>query len=293
MALITSPLRYPGGKSGFTPFLADVLDLNGLSDCCFIEPFAGGAGAALNLLWSGLVKRIVINDIDKAIASIWQSILYNTDNFLKLLRDTPVNVDEWRFHKHIYTNPGEHTELELGFATFYLNRTNRSGVLAANPIGGIKQSGKWKIDARFNKKELSNRIKAIASMAKAISVYSIDAIDLLNEVSTWSETRFVYLDPPYFAKGADLYLNHYVAEDHEKLANQLTGGTNYPWLATYDESEHIRWLYRYCDITSYNLSYYVAKWRKGVELCISPMSITLPDSKPAFSYTRARSQHST
>ena len=147
-----SPLRYPGGKSKLAPFVSLAIKKANLQNPVYIEPFAGGAGTALELLFNGIVDEIVINDYDKAIYSMWRAILTNTRKFIYFIENTPLNDVEWRKQKKIYTTQNKKYSIELGFATFYLNRTNRSGILSAGPIGGHNQTGNYLIDARFNKK---------------------------------------------------------------------------------------------------------------------------------------------
>lgn len=291
MPTITSPLRYPGGKSGLSLFLAQVLEANGLQGCCFIEPFGGGAGAALNLLSAGVVKKIIINDIDPTITSFWKAILYSTDSFIEKIQDTDATISEWKKQKTIYSQPNDHPTLDVAFASFFLNRTNRSGVLAANPIGGINQLGKWKIDARYNKKNLIQRILHVASLRNRITVLQEDAITLLQKIENFTETTFVYLDPPYYNKGSELYLNYYTHNDHELLANFITQQDAYPWLATYDNTEEIKWLYRHCNIDEYSLNYHVTQWKIGKELCITPHSIDQTQHPITFGYSKNILKH--
>lgn len=262
-----------------------MLEANGLQGCCFVEPFGGGAGAALNLLSAGIVNKIIINDIDPAIASFWRAILHSTDLFIEKILKTEVTLQEWKTQKEVYTFRQSHSDFELAFASFFLNRTNRSGVLAANPIGGINQTGKWKINARFNKTDIIRRILHVASMKKQISILEEDAISLLKKLETSPKTIFVYLDPPYYNKGSELYLNSYRPKDHENLAHFITQQEAYPWLVTYDNTEEIKWLYRHCKIEEYHLNYHVTKWKVGKEVCITPHSVNGIQSPVEFRYS--------
>ena len=76
-------------------------------------------------------------------------------------------MKEWEKQKRIYENT--RSEFLLGFATFFLNRTNYSGVITGGPIGGFEQKGQWKIDARFNKKSLIDRIERISYFKSLLS----------------------------------------------------------------------------------------------------------------------------
>jgi DNA adenine methylase len=213
MTIANSPLRYPGGKQVLARIVAHLVRINGSSGGTYVEPYAGGAGVALALLFAEHVNRVMINDADLRIFAFWKSILLQTDKFVALLQKTPATVDEWARQRNIYQHPQRYSSLRLGFATFFLNRCNRSGIIAnGGPIGGQDQAGKWKIDARLNRMELERRIRRVAMFRDRISISNADAIDFLDGEMLALKNRgkpFVYLDPPYYAKGQELYLNHY------------------------------------------------------------------------------------
>lgn len=280
MAFINSPLRYPGGKSSLSFFLSTLLETNELTGGVYVEPYAGGAGAAINLLLEGCVERIVINDRDKAIYRFWTSMLEEAEPFMQLVADTPVTVSEWRRQKNIFLNPGHYSNLEFGFAVFFLNRCNHSGILKANPIGGINQTGRYPIDARFNKKGLLARIERIVSFREQIEVHNLDAADFLNRVLPGiaaARNVLAYLDPPYFEKGSQLYLDYYAASDHAILAQIMRGLNDVAWVMTYDDVADIRALYPWANIINFNLNYFAHKPKKGCELLIAPQRLILPE----------------
>jgi len=262
-----SPLRYPGGKTFLFPFFDEVIKNNKLEKITYIEPFAGGAGAALALLFSEKVDRIVINDFDRTIYSFWKSAVFNSKKFINKINSTAVTIKEWRKQKTIYSDPNSKC-FELGFATFFLNRTNMSGILDGGPIGGLEQKGKYKIDARFNKEKLIEKIQRLACYKKRISVFKKDGLELIQEYMN-KKNVFVYLDPPYFEKGATLYLNHYKKDDHEALAKQLNMNHDSFWLLTYDNKKEIKLLYPDRQIINFSLNYNAYKSRKGREIMIA------------------------
>ena len=102
------------------------------------------------MLQSGKVKAVFLNDLDRAIYAFWRSILDHTEEFLHRMCYTSITISEWYKQREIYHSKPDDI-LQLGFATFFLNRCNKSGILLANPIGGINQTGQDKIDARFKK----------------------------------------------------------------------------------------------------------------------------------------------
>lgn len=261
-----SPLRYPGGKSFLSSFLGGIIDKQGPRNITYVEPYAGGAGAALALLFFNKVDHIIINDLDKAIYSFWQSAVLESERFINTIRETPVTVRQWKKQKEIYGNP-KSSQFALGFATFFLNRTNVSGNLDGGPIGGFAQTGNWKIDARYYKQTLIRRICDISKYKDRISIHNKDGVSLIDEYLNQDNT-FIYLDPPYYEKGATLYLNHYKKSDHERLASRLNSSPEANWVLTYDNRPEIRMLYPGRRIFSYSLRYNAYESRQGKEVLI-------------------------
>lgn len=279
MPTTNTPLRYPGGKSSLSSFLKQVIELNDLQEGTYVEPYAGGAGAAINLLYDGSVRHIVINDFDPAIYAFWISILNNTDEFICKIESVPLTIEEWYCQKNILRTFDLQNLFDIGFATFFLNRCNRSGILKAGPIGGLKQAGEYSIGARFNRKNLVKKIRLIQQHKERISVYNLDAIELLQKVIPKIDgPKLIYLDPPYFKKGPQLYLNSYEHDDHENLAWALDKlSSSVCWVLTYDDAQEIRALYQDSSILTYTLNYSAAQSRQGRELLISHPKLRLPN----------------
>jgi len=239
---LISPLRYPGGKAALYPRLREIIRSNGFAGCTYVEPYAGGAGAALSLLVTGQVERIEINDLDPAIAAFWSTVVHEPDFLAHQIRKAKLNVREWQKQKAIYREADASNPTTLGFATFYLNRTNRSGVLNGGPIGGLDQTGNYKIDARFNREGLTERIRIISLYAEKIQVTSRDGLEIIRDACRRRNT-FVYADPPYFEKAGSLYLNAFRPSDHEALAKLLNQRAQKTWVLTYDNVPQVGELY--------------------------------------------------
>lgn len=271
-----SPLRYPGGKSKLAPFVSLVIKKSNLQNPIYIEPFAGGAGTALELLFNGTVNEIVINDYDKAIYSMWRAILTNTRKFIDLIENTPLNDDEWRRQKNIYMTQNKKYSLELGFAAFYLNRTNRSGILSAGPIGGHDQKGNYLIDARFNKDDLITRIKQIAKYRQRIHLYNHDVRTFLSVYANrYMDDAFIYFDPPYYNKGKQLYKNFFEHKDHVQIKNLIVN-LNCPWIVTYDDVKEIREIYDMYQGYNFDLIYGLANSGLNSEIMFLSDSSLIP-----------------
>ncbi|MFW6025754.1 MAG: DNA adenine methylase [Candidatus Woesearchaeota archaeon] len=272
-----SPLRYPGGKGRLTDFMEIIIKKNNLENGIYIEPYAGGAGMALKLLMNGIVSKIIINDLSKSIYSFWYSILNYNEEFCNKVKDIPVNIEMWKKQREIQSNKDKTSLFELGFSTFYLNRCNRSGILTGGVIGGLKQEGNWKIDARFNKENLLKRIKIIGKFKENILLYNKDASVFIEEnLSDMNDNNLVYLDPPYYQKGKKLYENYYDKSDHEHLAEQIKNISQY-WVLTYDNVEKIVELYNDCKYIFYSLNYSAKKKYKGSEIMIFCDRLNIPD----------------
>jgi len=268
-----SPLRYPGGKTSLYPLICALLEQNNRSNVTYIEPYAGGAGVALSLLMMEKVSKIIINDYDKAIYCFWKSILDNPQRFINKINSVNVNMKEWKKQKRIYENTT--SEFSLGFATFFLNRTNYSGVITAGPIGGAKQKGQWKVGARFNKKTLIERIERIAYFKNRIEIKNEDGLKLINKYSRRKDV-FVYLDPPYYIKGASLYLNSYEHDDHLALSKSLKSKNIMQWLLTYDNVKEINVMYRGCKSVPFEINYSANKICRGKEIMVFSKSMITP-----------------
>lgn len=263
-----SPLRYPGGKGKITPLVSLLLEKAGVKNGTYIEPFAGGSGVALSLLLTNKVKNIVINDYDKAIYAFWYSVINDTERFIELIDNTDITINEWKKQKNIFTINDDSDLLKLGFAAFFLNRTNRSGILKAGPIGGFDQTGNYSLDVRFNKSDLIKRIIKINNYKNAIALYNLDILDFLSNVlPNYKENTFVYFDPPYYIKGHELYVNFFTPEDHKKIATQIQN-CEIDWMVTYDNVPEIKALYQKKEQKLYDLRYSLANKVKKSEIII-------------------------
>lgn len=273
---IKTPLRYPGGKQKLAPFILEVMEENDLVGGEYAEPYAGGAGVALELLSTGKASKVHLNDSSKALVAFWRSVLSHTDELCRLITAASLTVSEWRKQKEIYSRPSEFSRLELGFAFFYLNRCNRSGIPTGGLIGGVAQNGPWKMDARFPRGELVRRIELVASFKKSIVIKNLDAETFIAEhLPTLPPKSLIYCDPPYFQKADRLYPNHYAPDDHSRISNVIQG-LKLPWVTSYDGIPEILKLYAKRKSFLYDLQYNAARAYKGKEVFIFSDMLKLP-----------------
>lgn len=277
MATTPSPLRYPGGKANIASMVSEIIKDNDLCRGHYAEPYAGGGGLALSLLFKGHVHYIHLNDLDRSIWCFWNAILKNTEEFISRIESVDITLDEWYRQREIQKDRDNQDNLDVAFSTFFLNRTNRSGViLKAGVIGGLEQDGKYKLDCRFNKKGLIDKILRIKKYKNRIHVYNLDAIDFIKATRSELPTKTLYcIDPPYFVKGSTLYTNFYNPDDHKKIAT-LLNRLSKPWILTYDDAPEIQELYKNKRQYRFNLNYSAGIKRVGTELLITSDKVSIP-----------------
>ena len=272
-----TPLRYPGGKQRLAPFIAEVLEVNGALGWNYVEPYAGGAGAAMELLLDKKVGHVYLNDSSLHIYAFWKAVLSDPEGFCRRISRASLTLDAWRSHREVLRHPKDHDLMDLGFSTFFLNRCNRSGVLTSGVIGGLAQRGEWRIDARFPRNELIKRVEAIALHRRHISVTNLDAeVFMTKRVNALSPETLVYCDPPYFVRAKRLYLNTYQPDDHTRLARVIQSKLHRPWLVSYDNHPTILSLYRKRRSCCYSLQYSAIKAYAGNEVFVFSDVLGIP-----------------
>ncbi len=262
-----SPLRYPGGKNKLSAFIARVCQDNNINGH-YVEPYSGGASVALFLLNNGIVDEITINDKDRSIFAFWHSVLNQNDELCNRILDSKINIKEWRTQKNTQKNKNDVSLIDLGFSTFYLNRTNRSGIINAGVIGGVEQKGNYLMDCRFNKEKLITRIRNIVKLKNQINLFSMDAIELVKGIQKKSnyENTIIYFDPPYFQKGNTLYMNHYKISDHKNVCDSIKSMNDMKWIVSYDNVPEIRELYKEFPRKEFSFKHTAYKSRIGKEI---------------------------
>ena len=271
-----SPLRYPGGKARLARFVGELIAAQPLAASRYVEPFAGGAGVGLRLLFDEYVDEIVLNDLNPGIAAFWRAVFFQTDALAERIRGCRPTVDEWHRQRAFYdTDSKQADDVQLGFATFFLNRTNRSGILDARPIGGLDQSGAWGIDARFDNDKLEERVRRLSAYASRVLVCEDDGIGLIEDQIDDPES-FIYADPPYLVEGDDLYLDTLDWDDHKRLAEILVSRDT-GWFLTYDADSRITDdLYAGLRCAEFSTAHTAAVQHIGSEYAVFPSRLHVP-----------------
>lgn len=271
-----SPLRYPGGKRKLAPLIRKMIEKT--EKKIYIEPFAGGASVALELIETGTAEIIVLNDSDIRIYAFWKAILNETNRFIKTIETVPLTIDEWEKQREICMNPNEYSLFDIGFSTFYMNRTNRSGILKGGVIGGNNQNGSYTMDVRFNKKHLIERIRRIAEKKDRIYLYNSDVRDFIDDIfPKYADQAFCYYDPAYVKAGSSVYMESLKPSDHIKIAQKITNLKDDNWIITYDNEQIIKDIYKDHPIREFDLNYSISSSRVGREIMIFGNEMLIPD----------------
>ena len=272
-----TPLRYPGGKRRLLAFIKQILETNELRNIQYVEPCAGGASLALALLYEEYASCIHINDLSRPVFAFWHSVLHDNESLCRRIERTEITMGEWFRQRSVYENSEEVDLKELGFATFFLNRTNRSGIISGGVIGGREQKGEWKLDCRFTKGELLRRIKRVGRYRNRIHLYQQDALNFTdNVVSNLNGNVLAFYDPPYIEKGKTLYLDKYELNDHRRLAEAVRSLIQ-PWIVTYDyDAATQHELYPDHRCLSFWLSYSTQRRHHGREAMFISDKLALP-----------------
>ena len=275
-----SPLRYPGGKNKLARFIALICLENDLNSH-YVEPYAGGASVALHLLFNGYMQQITINDFDRSIYALWYNVINDTDKFCSWIETVEIGMTNWYKQKEIQSNKNKVETFELGCSTFFLNRTNRSGIINGGVIGGVEQKGNYKIDCRFNKIELIKKIERIASFRERINLFNLDALELIKKISnTFKDSNLIYyFDPPYFLKGQSLYMNSYENDDHKLVSDSIKRLENVKWIVSYDNVPQIQLLYKNESQIHYSFNHSAYKPREGKEILFFSSNLSVPPVK--------------
>jgi len=194
-------------------------------------------------------------------------------------------MEEWYKQRAIQKDKKKASLLDLGFSTIFLNRVNMSGIINAGPIGGKQQTGNYKMDCRFNKSAIIERIKKIASRKKDIRLYNKDAIKLIDKIEKEAAAAaaedkkniIFYFDPPYYLKANSLYMNHYKNDNHKEVSDRIQNIENIQWVVSYDNVPEINEIYPNCPKKEYSFKHTAYKARLGQEILFFSGSLKQPE----------------
>jgi DNA adenine methylase len=259
--------RYPGGKSRIAHQI--VKEMGNIQE--YREPFFGGGSIGLEVLESlPLGADVWVNDKYPPLASLWKMIIEDPYPLMDRISEYVPTVDDFFRIKQIFLGmPEILSEEERAMMCLVLHQISFSGlgVKAGGPIGGKTQKGTYKVDCRWSPRTLNAKIlKAHRLFQRAnVTCTAVDYVRLLEDATPQTT---VYLDPPYYVRGNDLYQEPFSVQDHEELAVILRG-LDCKWFISYDDCPEIRDLYSWAKIIEFKRQYAIknAK-REVVELLI-------------------------
>lgn len=273
-----TPLRYPGGKRRLAAVVISLLEANSFKDIHYVEPYAGGAGLALGLLFEEYATAIHINDLSRAVYAFWHSVLNGADELCERIENSKITINEWLKQREVYRRKATEDLIDLGFATLFLNRTNRSGILGGGVIGGLGQKGDWKLNVRFNRASLIARIQKIKRYRDRIILTNLDALEFIKETIPKIPNSFTFFDPPYIQPTRPLYLNSYKITDHHRLSEAISK-LRRPWIVTYDGIALFHKLFSSFRRIVYDLHFTTNEHHIGREVMYLSHDLLLPERR--------------
>lgn len=262
---MNSFFRYPGGKSKLKKVISKHLSIyaseNGLE---YREPFFGGGSIGIEFLsmFSNRRRKIWINDKDSGIAALWTSVIRYPDLLKTMVIEFIPSVEAFYQYRDILTSISENLSSEqeiakYGFMKLAVHQISYSGLgtKSGGPLGGKKQGGKYKIDCRWSPEYICGKIDFLHRLLNEADVRgnqcaNLDFMDLIKD----QERAILYLDPPYYEKGNDLYQYGFLESDHVRMANALRE-TNHAWLLSYDDCQEVRDLYDWAVVERLDVNY--------------------------------------
>ncbi len=258
-------VRYPGGKSKLrdqiAKRLAEQTEHEGLE---YREPFFGGGSIGLKIVSDNAdITRLWINDKDVGIACLWTAVIRHHDEFKERVCSFTPTVEAFYELRHelttlsaMPTEPGR--TVDLGFKKLAIHQISYSGLgtKSGGPLGGVGQKSQYKIDCRWSSDYICKKVDKLHDLFAAIEVRgncctNLDFADVIED----TECRcLLYVDPPYYVKGNDLYQHGFTPEDHERLAGALRK-TEHAWVLSYDDCDEVRQLYQWAHVESLDVNY--------------------------------------
>lgn len=278
-----SPLRYPGGKATIAQHLGDVyLAQDGHMPIeIWIEPFAGGAGAALDLLTRDVVDEAWLIDAHPALAAFWGTVIDDGERLAAVVAATVPTMQLWEQSREVL-EAGDVGTFDLAYAAFVINRCSRSGIVAprSGPMGGRHQTGRYTIASRFNGPPLADRILHVHSLRSRLRVHHGDGIGYIEQLNDSGivDEVVLFVDPPYIREGNRLYANGLDPAAHQRLSAALHA-TEARWLLTYDNHCDVQdVLYPDHRVVPFNIRNTANRARLATELAVLSNNLQVDES---------------
>jgi DNA adenine methylase len=240
---VPSIFRYPGGKTAlvkkFLPCIPENIET-------YVEPFVGGGSVLLkvakryaqNQLYpSRFDLRFLINDSNPDVAAFW-SVLVGEEFHELCSRTATISPSVEIFH--VIQDAKYRSAIDRAFRCLFVNRTSFSGIMDSGPIGGKGQKDR-SLNVRWKPPVLIKEMKAARTLL--LGRTTVTCLDFSKVLEGLNKNAFVYLDPPYYEKGGQLYGEYgkWTEDDHARLRSVL--GDRSGWLLSYDNNTEVKKLY--------------------------------------------------
>lgn len=280
MALI----RYPGSKEKLAAELwrlfPDAITSSLFSAANrweYREPFFGAGAIGFKILKHIHHRcRVWLNDVDADLVCMWQAVHSQPYQFCKLVHNFTPTVE--RFYEYKERDGVDDADpVERGFRKLALHRMSVSGfgAMSGGPIGGrSQQSSQYTVSCRWNPERIKRDVVRLNELLSSFDELRITAGDFEPLLINAGEETFIYLDPPYFKKGEQLYKHNLSPLDHSRLAGAVRECMAH-WVVSYDDHPEIRRLYSWAKFHDLYITYTNAvakggKRPKNREIAITP-----------------------
>jgi DNA adenine methylase len=262
--------RYPGGKKKLSSIIVDNLkQLNQNKKMQYREPFMGGGGICFKFL--DQAESIWINDKDIGISCLWTSVINYPDELQELVMNLVPSTKYFYLFKDMLLSKEDmpldkDSIVNYGFMKLAIHQMSYSGLgtKSGGPLGGVSQESKYKIDCRWSPAYICQKIVKNNEILKLKKIHSgkCTNVDFEDCIRDESELALIYLDPPYYIKGNDLYQHGFTYDNHKRLSESLKN-SNHEWLLSYDACEEIKTLYSWADIQVIDVNYSITSTKNA------------------------------
>lgn len=265
MPIITSPLRYPGGKS---KALKKIIPYAPMKFSEYREPFVGGGSVFLRFKQLKPKAKYKINDIYFDLFCFWKQLQQNPVELTREIRSIKNRENNGReLYYRLKNDDDKSDEFSVAVRYFVLNRITYSGLVES---GGYSQES-------FKKRFTHSSINKLVRVSKLLDNVEITNDSYEKLLLQNGKDVFIFLDPPYYGnKESRLYGkkgNFHTYFNHKKFAEDVEN-CKHNYLITYDDSNEIRKLYSFSNIYPWKLQYLMDnvngnKPKKGLEIFIT------------------------
>lgn len=253
MPKISSPLRYPGGKSRaigkIWPLVPDYRE--------FREPFVGGGSVFLAAKQELPDRQYWINDLNTDLFHFWEQTRTNLGPLVEAVRQIQrATEDGCQLFNSYQDNWHDLDDFERAVRFFVLNRISFSGTVDS---GGYSNQA-------FHKRFTASSIDRLARLQPLMQNVRISNLDYRALLEAPGDEVFIFLDPPYYSttnsrlygKDGDLHTGF----DHQAFAKNMRA-CQHRWLITYDDCPEIRELFAFAHLQPWSLQYGMNNYKQG------------------------------